>query len=143
MIDWILGVLLFNSLLDQRYTVEILPIRRQTLNNQSVFPLENILLIWSRNRFCWRAIKFRHLLVAYFYLFEPHQPCQEVQVFSSSELFWSPIVRHFHHIFIFSRATGPISIKLGTNGIQVCSNEEPRPFARGDNHEIAKKHWRN
>ena len=26
-------------------------------------------------------------------------------------------------------------------GIQVCSNEGPRPFPRGDNNEIAKIHW--
>ena len=52
---------------------------------------------------------------------------------SSSELFWSPVVRlsvclsvclSSFHIFIFLRTTGPISIKE----IQVCSNEEPRPF---------------
>ena len=40
---------------------------------------------------------------------------------------------------------GPISTKLGTKhpclmGIQVCSNEGPRPFPRGDNKEIAKIH---
>ena len=28
-------------------------------------------------------------------------------------------------------------------GIQVCSNEGPRPFPRGDNYEIAKIHWQN
>ena len=43
---------------------------------------------------------------------------------------------------------GPISTKLGTmhpwvTGIQVCSNEGPRPLPRGDNYEIAKIHWRN
>ena len=43
----------------------------------------------------------------------------------------------------FSRTTGPISTKLCTKhpwvkGIQVCSNEGPRPFPRGDNYEIAK-----
>ena len=27
--------------------------------------------------------------------------------------------------------------------IQVCSNEGPRPFARGDNNEIVKIHWWN
>ena len=42
------------------------------------------------------------------------------------------------HIFIFSRTTGPISTKLVTKrlwveGIQVCSNEGPHPFQRGDN----------
>ena len=58
----------------------------------------------------------------------------------------------------FSRTTGPIStilisrhdisFKLGTKhvwvmGIQVCSNEGPRPFPRGDNYKIAKIHWQN
>ena len=42
---------------------------------------------------------------------------------------------------------GPISIWLGTihpwvKGIPVYSNEEQRPFPRGDNYEIAKIHWR-
>mgnify|MGYP003685767591 CR=1 FL=1 len=46
----------------------------------------------------------------------------------------------------FSRTTGPISTKLGTmqslvNGIQICLNEEPRPFPRGDNYKIAKIYW--
>ena len=48
----------------------------------------------------------------------------------------------------FSRTTLPISTKLGTKyswvkGIQVYSNEGPRPFPRGDNYEIVKIHWRN
>ena len=48
----------------------------------------------------------------------------------------------------FSRTTEPISTKLGTKhpwvkGIQVCSNEGPRPFPRGDNYEIVKIHWWN
>ena len=45
---------------------------------------------------------------------------------------------------ISSRATGPISTKLGTKhplvkGIQVFSNEGSHPFSRGDNYKIAKK----
>ena len=32
---------------------------------------------------------------------------------------------------------------LGLREIQVCSNEGPHPFPRGDNYEIAKIHWRN
>ena len=49
----------------------------------------------------------------------------------------------FHIFIIFSRTTGPISTKLGTKhpqvkGIQVCSNEGPHLFPRGDNYEIAK-----
>ena len=51
----------------------------------------------------------------------------------------------FHIFIFFSRTSGQISTKLGTKhpyvkGIQVCSNEEPRPFPRGDNYEIAKTH---
>ena len=50
-------------------------------------------------------------------------------------------------IFFF-RTNEPISTKLGTKhpwvkGTQVCSNEGPRPFPRGDNYEIVKIHWRN
>ena len=46
----------------------------------------------------------------------------------------------------FLRTTEPISTKLGTKipwlmGIQVCSNDGPRPFPRGDNKKIAKIHW--
>ena len=44
-----------------------------------------------------------------------------------------------------SRTAKPILTKLGTNhpclkGIQVCSNEGPRPFPKGDNYEIVKIH---
>ena len=51
----------------------------------------------------------------------------------------------FHIFIFFSRTSGQISTKLGTKhpyvkGIQVCSNEEPRPLPRGDNYEIAKTH---
>ena len=47
-----------------------------------------------------------------------------------------------------SRTTGPISTKLGTKhpwvkGSQVCSNEGPCPFPKGENYEIAKIHWPN
>ena len=50
----------------------------------------------------------------------------------------------FKKIF-FSGTTGIISTKVGTKhpwvtGIQVCSNEGPRPIPRGDNCEIAKIH---
>ena len=79
---------------------------------------------------------------------------------SSNELFWLQFVRcqslssssllscTFHIFIIFSRTTGPISSKHSTKhswvmGIQVCSNEGPRPFPRGDNYELAKIHWRN
>ena len=48
---------------------------------------------------------------------------------------------------IFFQTNGSISTKLGTmhrkvKGIQVSSNEGPRPFPRGHNYEIAKIHWR-
>ena len=44
-----------------------------------------------------------------------------------------------------SRTTEPISTKLNTKhfwmkGIQVSSNEGPRPFPRGGNYEIVKIH---
>jgi hypothetical protein len=44
---------------------------------------------------------------------------------------------------IFSRTSGPISIKLGTNNpwvkeIQNCSNKGPGLLQRGDNHKNAK-----
>ena len=49
-------------------------------------------------------------------------------------------------IFLF-RTTGPISTKLAikhpwVKGIQLCSNEEPHPFPRGNYYEIVKIHWR-
>ena len=56
---------------------------------------------------------------------------------------------HWRNLKIFfSRTTEPISTKLGTKhpwmkGIQVYSNEGPRPFPRADNYEIVKIHWQN
>ena len=56
---------------------------------------------------------------------------------------------NWRNLKIFSsRNTEPIWTKLGTKhpwmkGIQVCSNEGPRLFPRGDNYEIVKIHWRN
>ena len=53
---------------------------------------------------------------------------------------------HFRTLkIVFSRITGPISTKRSTKhsrvmGIQVCSNEGPSPFPRGDNKEKAKLH---
>ena len=46
-------------------------------------------------------------------------------------------------VIFFSRTTVPISTKLNTKHpwvmvIQVCSNEGPRIFPRGNNYEIAK-----
>jgi hypothetical protein len=51
----------------------------------------------------------------------------------------------FWKIF-FSRTSRPNWIKLGTNYpwvkvIQVCSNKEPCPFQRGDNHKNVKMGW--
>jgi hypothetical protein len=47
------------------------------------------------------------------------------------------------HLKIFSRTTGPILTRLGTNhswvkGIQVCSKEGDCPSLRGDNSERVK-----
>jgi hypothetical protein len=70
---------------------------------------------------------------------------------SSSELIWSPVVRRpSGNIYIFdffSRTTGPILTRLGTNhplinGIQVCSKEGDSPSQRGDNSERVKIHWK-
>ena len=54
---------------------------------------------------------------------------------------------NFSHFHLLQNQLS-ISPKLGTKhpwvkGIQVCSNEGPRPFPRGDNYEIVKIHWRN
>jgi hypothetical protein len=52
---------------------------------------------------------------------------------------------NFYIFDFFSRTTGPILIKLGTNhpwveGIQVCSNKGDSPSPRGDNSEKVKIH---
>jgi hypothetical protein len=49
------------------------------------------------------------------------------------------------HLKIFSRTTGPILNRLGTNHpwgeeIQVCTNEGDFPSPRGDNWETVKIH---
>jgi hypothetical protein len=54
---------------------------------------------------------------------------------------------NFYIFDLFSRTTGPILIRLGTNhpwvkGIQVCSKEEDSPSPRGDNSETVKIHWK-
>jgi hypothetical protein len=46
----------------------------------------------------------------------------------------------------FFRTSRPKSIKLGTNytlvkGIQACSNKEPGPLQRGDNHKNVRIGW--
>ena len=56
---------------------------------------------------------------------------------------------HLRNLKIFfSKTTWPISTKLGTMypwvmRTQVCWNEGPHLFSRGDNYEIAKIHWKN
>ena len=55
---------------------------------------------------------------------------------------------NFHICIFFYRTTWLFSTKLVTEypwvkGIQVCTNEKPRPFPGEDNYEIAKIHWRN
>jgi hypothetical protein len=50
------------------------------------------------------------------------------------------------HLKIFSRTTGPILIRLGTNHpwgeeIQICSNNGPGPLQRGDNYKNGKMGW--
>jgi hypothetical protein len=54
---------------------------------------------------------------------------------------------NFYIFDVFSRTTGPISTRLGTNhpwveGFQVSSNEGDRPSPRGDNSERVKMHWK-
>jgi hypothetical protein len=49
------------------------------------------------------------------------------------------------HLKIFSRTTGPILTRLGTNhpwikGIQMCSNEGDNPYPRGGNSKRVKIH---
>ena len=62
---------------------------------------------------------------------------------SFSDNFLSVVCLSTFHIFIFfSRTTGPISIKLGTNhpwlkGILVYSNQGPDISPRGDNYKKA------
>ena len=61
----------------------------------------------------------------------------------NGEMHW----RNLKKIF-FSRTSWPISTKLGTmhplvKVIQVCSNEGPYLFPRGDNYVFANIHWRN
>ena len=62
---------------------------------------------------------------------------------SSVRLCLSLCLLTFHIFIIFSRTTRTISSKLGTmhpciKAIQECPNEEPLPFPRGDDSEIAK-----
>jgi hypothetical protein len=54
---------------------------------------------------------------------------------------------NFYIFDFFSRTTGPILNRLGTNhpwvkGIQICSKEGDSPSPRGDNIERVKIHWK-
>jgi hypothetical protein len=54
---------------------------------------------------------------------------------------------NFYIFDFFSRTTGPILTKLGTNhpwveGIQVCSNEGDCSSPMGDNSKRVKVHWK-
>jgi hypothetical protein len=54
---------------------------------------------------------------------------------------------NFYIFNFFSRTTGPILTRLGTNhpwgeGILNSSNERDRPSPRGDNHKRVKIHWK-
>ena len=54
---------------------------------------------------------------------------------------------NFYIFNFFSRTTGPILTRLGTNhpwvkGIQVCSKEGDSPSPRGDNSKRVKIHWK-
>jgi hypothetical protein len=54
---------------------------------------------------------------------------------------------NFYIFDFFSRTTGPILTRLGTNhpwgeGIQVCSNEGDHLSPRGDNSKRVKMHWK-
>ena len=58
-----------------------------------------------------------------------------------------PVCLHTFHVFMFfSRATGLISTKHSSKypyvkGVKICSSEGPCLTPRGNNYEIAKKHW--
>ena len=103
-------------------------------------------LLQTRHLFCFNTCNF--------FISSP-------ELWASSELFWSPVVRrlsvrpsvrpsvcklsvsHFHLLLQNHLA---ISTKLGTKrpwvkGILVWSNEGPRPSQRGDYWEIIKINW--
>ena len=50
---------------------------------------------------------------------------------------------HFHLLLQNHRSNFNQTWHFLVKGIQVCSNEGPRLFLRGDNYQIAKKQWRN
>ena len=70
---------------------------------------------------------------------EPGGPLQRGDNHKNVKMGWG------HLKIFFSRTTGPILNRLGTNhpwveGIQVCSNEGYSPSPRGDNSERVKMH---
>ena len=71
----------------------------------------------------------------------------DVRLFSSPSDQNLSVIPRCRKLFPFSSSSPePLDqFQLGTKhpfvkGIQVCSNEGPRPFARGNNKEIAKIH---
>ena len=77
----------------------------------------------------WRGIKFVQM--------KGHAPFQRGDNSEIVNIHWKLL-----KIF-FSRTSGPISTKLGTEhswvkGIQVCSSQGPCPSPRGDNSKIVK-----
>ena len=54
---------------------------------------------------------------------------------------------YFRKLFTFSSSSpeplGQFQPYLARSRVQVCSNEDPRPFPMGDCYELAKIHWQN
>ena len=76
--------------------------------------------------------------------FSSPEPTAQVS-FSDHNLSIVVVVVNFSIFVLFFLTTGPISTILSTKhssvkGIQVCSNEGPRLFPRGDTNGIAKIH---
>ena len=70
-------------------------------------------------------------------------PCPRVDHYEIVNIHW-----HNFKKSSLTWTTCPNSCKLSTKhlwviGIQVCLNEGPTPFPRGENYEIAKIHWQN
>jgi hypothetical protein len=75
---------------------------------------------------------------------QPSQVSFSDHLLSSIRMFVCPSV-NFHIFDFFSRTTGPILTRLGTNhpwvkGIQVYSKEGDSPSQRGDNSKRVKIH---
>ena len=105
-----------------------------TFSSSSQEPLSQFQPNLAQNILGWRGFKFIHM--------KGPGPFLRGDNYKIVKIHW----RHLK--IFFSRTTEPISTKLNTkhywvNGIQVCSNEGPRPFPRGDNYQIVKIHWQN